>query len=128
MAKKRKSQLPPLPSSGSPTKRSRVAALPTTLSNAVVIEDVRRKPKRSTAPVGRMYTHVPAEAAYRRPTRWIPISQPAGNLFPVPPVANTSSVHEHDDDPFAGVVIEHEVMPERTRKVRITTLSFFSLI
>lgn len=120
MTKKRKSQLPSLPSSGSPTKRSRVAQQSSTLSRAVVIEDVRRKPKRNTAPVGRLYTHLQGDTSSRRFAALgaASVTTPS-SLFPLPPAANTSSSGEDHDDIFAGVVIEHEVMPQRTQKVRI---------
>lgn len=117
MSKRRRSLLPSLPPAGSASKRARPSTSVASVSRAIVIEDTRRRPKRSRAPVAKVYAPVVGPGGYTTPARAPgPIGLATPVLFPPPPQALVHTEQAGYDDALAGVVIEHDVAPQRTRK------------
>ncbi|KAK7696208.1 hypothetical protein QCA50_000861 [Cerrena zonata] len=110
MAKRRRSLPSSQPSQSSKRSRSSMSLHP------VVIEDLTRRRKRSTAPTGHRLTHPNLANTLNHSRRRVLLSSPDQQLFPTPPAAFIPQESAQQAINLDGIVFEHDIAPERPRK------------
>lgn len=101
-----------------PAKQTKITLVQPTLSSRVVIEDLRRRNKRSKAPVGRHY--IPGSSTPGRVLRGVGTSGINFNRSQVSTDhLGTSSFNVRSEyvDDFTNVVFEEILPPQRNRQV-----------
>lgn len=113
------------------TKRRRSnRSVPLLSSQSVVVEDLTHRRKRSSRPVGHIYTPNAPVKVDRRTSKWRQItntSAPTHHVAHSQPTmfGYSAPQNDHDVDIFAGAVFDFTFPPERKRKVRCLCKTHF---